>query len=126
MVLDSPSSLRNWKTNFFFVSGDNWEFTQGEDLDDAPKLLCSWGTPVSSVSFYLTFCMCIIFPSRRGTDTYACVVFPTYVRPRLKKRYHTHVERVKNHLKTVKDFDELISPQSLFLHFLGPKLSNHV
>lgn len=26
LVLDSPSSLRNWKTNFFFVSGDGWEF----------------------------------------------------------------------------------------------------
>ena len=55
MVLDSPSSLRNWKTNFFFVSGDCWEFISGEGLDDAPKLLRSWGTPVSGASSSLFY-----------------------------------------------------------------------
>ena len=39
LVLDSPSSLRNWKANFFFVSSDGWEFIPSEGLDDAPKLL---------------------------------------------------------------------------------------
>ena len=43
--------------------------------------------------------------------------------PRLKKRYQRHVEKAKEYLESVKDFDELISPQSLFLHFLGPELS---
>ena len=50
LVLDSPSSLQNWKTNFFFVSGDGWVYTPGEDPDNAPKLLHSWGTPVSGAS----------------------------------------------------------------------------
>ena len=77
-------------------------------------------------SFCLTFCMCIIFLSRCGTNTYACVVFTASVCPHLKKRYHTCVERVRDYLETVKDFDKLISPQFLFLHFLGPELSNHV
>jgi len=31
------------------------------------------------------------------------------------------VEKVREYLETIKDFDELISPQSLFLHFLGPE-----
>ena len=44
--------------------------------------------------------------------------------PHLKKRYHGHVEKVKEYLETVKDFDELISLQSSFLHFLGPKPSS--
>ena len=46
--------------------------------------------------------------------------------PRLKKRYHHHVEKVKEYLESVKDFDELISPQTLSLHFLGPKSSTKV
>ena len=37
LIHDYPSSLRNWKPNFFFVSGSGWEFIPGEDLDEAPK-----------------------------------------------------------------------------------------
>ena len=36
------------------------------------------------------------------------------------------IEKVKEYLKSIKDFDELVSPQSLFLHFLGPKPSTKV
>ena len=46
--------------------------------------------------------------------------------PRLKKRYHHRVEKVKEYLETVKDFDELVSLQSLFLHFLGSEPSSKV
>lgn len=46
--------------------------------------------------------------------------------PHFKKRYHTLVNKVREYLEMVKNFDELISPQSLFLHFLGPKPSKHV
>ena len=46
--------------------------------------------------------------------------------PRLNKRYHDRVEKVREYLGTVRDFDDLISPQSLFLHFLGPEPSRKV
>ena len=46
--------------------------------------------------------------------------------PRLKKRYQLRAEKVKEYLETVKDFDELVSPQSLFLYFLGSKPSTKV
>ncbi|KAL0010595.1 hypothetical protein SO802_005703 [Lithocarpus litseifolius] len=46
--------------------------------------------------------------------------------PHLKRRYHHRVEKVKEYLETVKDFDELVSPQSLFLHFLGLEPSSKV
>ena len=45
---------------------------------------------------------------------------------RLKKRYQHCVEKLKEYLDSVKDFGELVSPQSLFLHFLGSKLSTKV
>ena len=37
LILDYPSSLLNWKPNFFFVSGNGWEFVPREDLDEAPN-----------------------------------------------------------------------------------------
>ena len=56
--------------------------------------------------------------------TYLLFAIPQ--RHHLKKRYHIYVDKVKEYLETVKDFDELISPQLLFLHFLGLKLSSKV
>ena len=70
LVLDSPSSLRKWKTNFFFVSSDNWEFTMGEDPTDSPKLLCCWGTPMFCASFYLFSLYAYKFSDGYGTDIY--------------------------------------------------------
>ena len=46
--------------------------------------------------------------------------------PRLKKRYQRRAEKVNEYLEIVKDFDELVSPQSLFLHFLGLEPSSKV
>ena len=64
LILDSPSSLQNWKTSFFFISGEGWETILGENSNEAPKLLRSWGTPVSGASFihsriYVFLCSCI-------------------------------------------------------------------
>ena len=58
------------------------------------------------------------------TYLYSC--FAVAQRPRLKKRYQHCPKKVKEYLESVKDFDELVSPQSLFLHFLGPKPSTKV
>ena len=80
---------------------------------------------MSSASFYLFSLYAFNFPNRHDTNV-NIFVFVASTHPHLKKKYHTRVKRVRKYLKTVKDFDELISPQSLFLHFLGPKPSNHI
>ena len=41
--------------------------------------------------------------------------------PCLKKSYQCRVEKVKEYLESVKDFDELDSPQSLFFSFFGSR-----
>ena len=41
LILDYPSSLRNWKPNFFFISGSGWEFIPSEGLDEAFKFFCN-------------------------------------------------------------------------------------
>ena len=43
----------------------------------------------------------------------------TKTRPHLKSRYNDRLKRVLGYVGEVKDFDELISPDSLSLHFLG-------
>ena len=51
LIIDYPLSLRNWKSNFFFISGSDWEFVLSKDLDEAPKFFRSWGVLVSDASF---------------------------------------------------------------------------
>ena len=58
------------------------------------------------------------------TYLYSC--FAVAQRPHLKKRYQHCPKKVKEYLESVKDFDELVSPRSFFLHFLGPELSTKV
>ena len=42
LILNYPSSLRNWKPNFFFISRSGWEFIPSKNLDEAPKFFCNW------------------------------------------------------------------------------------
>ena len=57
---------------------------------------------------------------------YWCSCFAIFQCPHLKKRYQHCVKKVKEYLESVKDFDELVSPQTLSLHFLGPEPSTKV
>ena len=65
LILNYPSSLRNWKPNFFFISRSGWEFIPSEDLDEAPKFFRSWGVLVSGVSFSS---FQLLFPSFMSDD----------------------------------------------------------
>lgn len=81
----------------------------GKGLDDAPKLLRGWGTPVFGASFHL-FCLYAL-NSPDGCDTDVNIfIFLASTCPHLKRRYHARVEKVREYLEMVKDFDELISP----------------
>ena len=59
-------------------------------------------------------------------DDLLVFLFLVSQRPHLKKRYQRRAKRVKEYLESIKDFDELVSPQSLFLHFLGSEPSTKV
>ncbi|PSS08040.1 MAP/microtubule affinity-regulating kinase [Actinidia chinensis var. chinensis] len=40
------SNVKGWKKKFFFISGDDWEFSPGLSRDTSvPRVLRSWGTP---------------------------------------------------------------------------------
>ena len=80
---------------------------------------------MTSVSFSLFYSYALNCSGGHDIDV-NIFVFATTTCPRLKKRYHARVEKVREYLETVKDFDELISNQSLFLHFLGLEPSTHV
>jgi len=65
---------------------------------------------VSSASFYLFSLYACNFLDGYGTNIHIFFVFAASVHPLLKKRYHNHVEGVRDYLETIKDFNELISP----------------
>ena len=46
--------------------------------------------------------------------------------PHLKSCYKDRLKRVLEYVDKVKDFDDLISPNNLSLHFLGPEPSGGV
>ena len=45
IVRDLPSSFRYWKSQFFFISRDEWKTPFGEIWGAIPKLLRRWRTP---------------------------------------------------------------------------------
>ena len=53
IVKGLPSSLRYWKSRFFFVSEDDFETPSSRDLGDVPRLLHQWGTPTLGASVFL-------------------------------------------------------------------------
>ncbi|GFZ03494.1 hypothetical protein Acr_16g0001180 [Actinidia rufa] len=40
-----PSNVKGWKSKFFFVSGDEWEFPEGSSQEGAPRVPKTWGVP---------------------------------------------------------------------------------
>ncbi|GFY99327.1 hypothetical protein Acr_13g0007280 [Actinidia rufa] len=40
-----PSNVKGWKSKFFFVSGDEWEFLEGSSREGAPRVPKTWGIP---------------------------------------------------------------------------------
>ncbi|GFZ01056.1 hypothetical protein Acr_14g0006910 [Actinidia rufa] len=39
------SNVKGWKSKFFFVSGDEWEFPEGSSREGVPRVLRTWGIP---------------------------------------------------------------------------------
>ena len=53
IVQDLPSSFRYWKSQFFFLFGDDWETPSDEVWGDMPRLLRQWGTSNLGASLFL-------------------------------------------------------------------------
>ena len=47
-------------------------------------------------------------------------------RPKLKSRYRKRVEAAIEYAKTIDDFDDLVDPRTLALHYLGPEPFSYV
>jgi hypothetical protein len=56
LIVGTPSSNREWKDNYVFVCGDNWEGLQCEKDDNFVHVRREWGVPSSS-GVCVSFCM---------------------------------------------------------------------
>ena len=53
IIRNFPTSFRDWKSRYFFISGSRWE-TMFDDLwDEVPWLLRKWEIPFLSAFLYL-------------------------------------------------------------------------
>ena len=78
---------------------------------------------MSSVSFS---CFLPFFLLCGSCNELAICFLPIKTHPPLKSRYKDHLKRVLENMCEVKDFDNLVSPKSLSLHFLGPESTGGV
>ena len=89
IVRDLPLSFWYWKSQFFFVSGDDFETLSGKVWGDVPRLLCRWGTPsLGALSFRQSFVNIIFWLIFCHLLTFLLVILCTVNRwPKLKTRY---------------------------------------
>ena len=72
-------------------------------------------------------CPLLLFPLYCASNDFDCVFFlSTKTRLHWRSRYKDCLKRFLEYVGEVKDLDELISPDSLSLHFLGPEPSGGV
>uniref|UniRef100_A0A2N9I7P4 Uncharacterized protein n=1 Tax=Fagus sylvatica TaxID=28930 RepID=A0A2N9I7P4_FAGSY len=96
LIVGTPSSNREWKDNYVFVCGDNWEGLQCEKDDNFIPVRREWGVPSSSA----------------------------LRRPKLDENGHNRVLRSLHH--TQHHYKHFIRPELLALYSFGPEPSEAV
>uniref|UniRef100_A0A2N9EPN1 Uncharacterized protein n=1 Tax=Fagus sylvatica TaxID=28930 RepID=A0A2N9EPN1_FAGSY len=96
LIVGTPSSNREWKDNYVFVCGDNWEGLQCEKDDNFIPVRREWGVPSSSA----------------------------LRRPKLDEDGHNRVLRALHH--TQHHYKHFIRPELLALYSFGPEPSEAV
>ena len=117
IVIDLPSSFKYWKSQFFFMSGDDWETLSGEVWGDVPRLLRRWRILSLGASSFCKFSFILCsFPSYIiiiiliVANFPVCCVCVVKKRPKLKSKYRDRVEIAIEYIKTINDFDDLVDP----------------
>ena len=128
LILGLPNSNRSWKPKFFFLCGDNWEFSPDEAVGEDPcGLRRSWGTPSiddAVLTLYVFFC----FDFDDLLWTYlVCFSFAAFRRSSLSTQFKERLLRVIDYQKErLVRLVDLLSPFTLAQWSLGPEPSLEV
>ena len=125
LIVGTPSSNREWKDNYVFVCGDNWEGLHCEKNDNFIPVRREWGVPPSSgVCVFL--CMSLLFTRclRDLLLTSFHFFLAALKRPKLGADGHNRVLRALHHNQH--HFKHFIRPQLLALYSFGPEPSEAV
>jgi hypothetical protein len=123
LIVGNPSSNREWKDDYVFVCGDNWEGLVSEKDDDFIPVRRKWGVPSSSgvcVSLYaLVFSWC-----SGNLLLTSSFLFAALRRPKLNEDGHNRVLRALHHNQH--HYKYFIRPELLALYSFGPEPSEAV
>lgn len=104
------------------MSGNDWETLSNHLWGDVPKLQYRWGTlKLSESSFASNLLVKIFLSSNPGFNPHLYIYITAKACPKLKSRYKGRVKAASNYIRNIEDFDDLLDPQILSCHFLGPK-----
>ena len=98
------------------MSGDDWETFSDDFWGDVFKLLRWWETPRLDAFALHLFLFGLSFYLNRPFQP--CVFFFVF--------FEERVRAAIEYASTIDDFDDLVNPQTLARHCLGPKPSHYI
>ena len=127
LVTHLPTSNREWKDDYIFVYGDNWEALPWEEKDDSfIRVRRAWGTPLASgvCVFSSLFGRVILSSSYALVLTDVSLFIAALRRPKLDQDGINWVLRALHHREHC--YTTFIQPEVLALYSLGLELNETV
>ena len=125
VVRGFPSSFRDWKSWYFFVSGKGWETLSDDFWGEVPRLLRKWEVPALDAYFRhpLLFLFNVWITRLMNFFLWFFAVLDC---PDLEDKHRHWVRVALAYTREVEDFDDFVDPHHLFDCCLGPEPSKYV
>ena len=120
-----PSSFRDWKSRYFFISRTGWETSSDDFWGEVPRLLRKW--EVLALGAYFHYLLLFFFHILiTGVMKFFLWFFTTLDRLDLEDQYRHRVRATLAYAREIEDFDDLVDPHHLYDCCLGPEPSKYI